>query len=123
MRYLTDRKRATGLGSARSGTAHHWHMTVTSVALALLVPLFLYAVAPMIGRPYTEVNAWFSRPFPALVTSLTLLVGMIHFRNGAQIMIEDYLHGAAGRYAIIAVTCVAYALAAAGLFAIGRIAL
>ncbi|MGB1360444.1 MAG: succinate dehydrogenase, partial [Paracoccaceae bacterium] len=36
MRYLTDRKRATGLGSAKTGTAHFWAMKVSSAALLVL---------------------------------------------------------------------------------------
>ena len=44
MRYLTDRKRAIGLGSAKSGTAHFWSMKVSSVALLILVPLFCFHI-------------------------------------------------------------------------------
>ena len=32
MRYLTDRKRAVGLGSAKSGVHHFWAMKMSSVA-------------------------------------------------------------------------------------------
>ena len=46
MRYLTDRKRAIGLGSAKSGTAHFWAMKVSSVALLILVPLFIFTFGP-----------------------------------------------------------------------------
>ena len=38
MAFLTDRKRANGMGSAKSGTLHHWHMIVSSVALVGLIP-------------------------------------------------------------------------------------
>jgi succinate dehydrogenase / fumarate reductase membrane anchor subunit len=41
MAFVTDRKRVEGLGSARTGTEHFWQMTVTSVALLILVTLFL----------------------------------------------------------------------------------
>jgi succinate dehydrogenase cytochrome b556 subunit len=34
MAYVTDRKRVTGLGAAKSGTHHFWTMTVTAVALS-----------------------------------------------------------------------------------------
>ena len=37
MRYLTDRKRAVGRGSARSGTQHMWFMHVSSIALATMI--------------------------------------------------------------------------------------
>ena len=48
MRYLTDRKRAVGKGSAHSGTEHHWYMTVSAVGLAFMVPTFIY----IFGRPW-----------------------------------------------------------------------
>ena len=93
MRYLTDRKRATGLGSAKSGTEHFWHMQISAVALAILVPLFIFTFGRILGAPHADVVAYYGRPFPAIVAGLTLVVGMTHFKNGAQVMIEDYAHG------------------------------
>jgi len=92
MAYVTDRKRAMGMGSARTGAAHHWQMTLSSYALLILTPLFLIAVGPMIGAGHAEVVAHFARPFPAIVTGLMLVVGFQHFRQGVQVLIEDYVH-------------------------------
>ncbi len=63
MRYLTSRKRAEGLGSAHGGTEHFWHMQVSSVALAVLVPLFVFTFGSILGGTYDEVVAYFARPF------------------------------------------------------------
>jgi succinate dehydrogenase / fumarate reductase membrane anchor subunit len=123
MRYLTDRKRATGMGSSKSGTDHHWSMQVSSIALIILVPLFLFTTGWIIGAPYEEVVAYYSRPFPAIVAALTFLVGMMHFKNGAQMAIEDYIHGLAGRLTIIGVTILSYAIAAVAIFSVIRLAL
>lgn len=123
MHYLTDRKRAVGMGSARKGTEHFWSMKVTSVALLLLVPFFVFSVGSMLGAPYEDVVAHFSRPFPALVAALTLIVGFTHFKNGVQVMIEDYVHGTMQKVLIIAMICLSYGAAATGLFALARIAL
>ncbi|WP_226779341.1 succinate dehydrogenase, hydrophobic membrane anchor protein [Oceaniglobus trochenteri] len=123
MRFLTDRKRAVGLGSAKSGTAHHWSMTISSVALIILVPLFVFTFGPMLGRPHLEALDYFSRPFPAIVAALTIAVGFMHFKNGAQVLIEDYTGGLTRKALIIGVICLSYAAAATGLFAIARIAL
>jgi len=123
MRYLTDRKRASGMGSAKSGTAHFWAMKVSSVALLILIPLFVYTFGSMLGAPHAEVMATFARPFPAIVAGLTLIVGFKHFNDGAQTMIEDYVHGTTQKAVIIAVTCLSYGAAATGLFAIAKIAL
>ncbi|MFA3917145.1 succinate dehydrogenase, hydrophobic membrane anchor protein [Ruegeria hyattellae] len=123
MRYLTDRKRADGLGSAKAGTAHFWSMKVSAVALLFLVPLFIFTFGPMLGEPHDAVIAYYSKPFPAIVAVLTLIVGFKHFAEGAQVLIEDYVHGLAQKILIILVICLSYAAAAAGVFAIARIAL
>jgi len=123
MRYLTDRKRAVGMGSAKTGTAHFWAMKVSSVALLILSPLFVFTFGPMLGEPHQAVLDYFSRPFPAIVAALTLVVGFKHFADGAQVLIEDYVHGLMQKILIILVICLSYAAAATGLFAIARIAL
>lgn len=123
MAFLTDRKRAIGLGSAKTGTEHFWSMQISSVALLILIPLFVFTFGPMLGEPHDEVLAHFSRPFPSIVAALTLTVGFMHFKNGAQVLIEDYVDGLARKVAIIAVICLSYAAAASGLFAIARLAL
>ncbi len=123
MRYLTDRKRAVGLGSAKSGVHHFWAMKMSSVALLLLVPLFIFTVGPMLGKPYAEVLAYFGHPFPAIVAALTIIVGFKHFRDGAQVLLEDYVHGTTQKICIILVACLSYGTMATGLFAIAKIAL
>lgn len=123
MRYLTDRKRATGLGSAKTGTAHFWAMKVSSAALLVLVPLFVYTLGRVIGESHQDVIAHFARPGPALIVALTLIVGLEHFKSGAQVLIEDYVHGTAQKIWIIAIICMSYALMATGLFAIAKMAL
>lgn len=123
MSYLTDRKRATGLGSAKSGTEHHWSMTVSSAALLVLIPLFVFTFGPMLGAPYEEVTAYFARPFPAVVAALTFLVGFKHFADGVRVLIEDYVHGVAQKVAILVMTFVSYGAMAFGLYAIIRLAL
>ena len=123
MAYMTDRKRATGLGSAKSGTEHFWSQTKSSVALLILVPLFVFTFGPMLGESHEAVTAHFARPFPAIVAALTIAVGFFHFNKGVQVLIEDYTDGLTRKVLIVAMTCVSYAAAATGLFAIARIAL
>jgi succinate dehydrogenase / fumarate reductase membrane anchor subunit len=123
MSYLTDRKRATGLGSAKSGTAHAWSMKVSSVALLILIPFFVFTFGAALGGTYEEILAYYSRPFPAIVAALTLAVGFKHFNDGVQTLIEDYVHGLSQKVAIIAMTCISYGAAAVGVFAIVKLAL
>ena len=123
MAFLTDRKQANLTGSAKTGTAHFWNMTISSAALLLLVPLFVFTFGPMLGESHDAVLAYFARPFPAIVAALTIVVGFMHFKNGVQVVIEDYVHGLTRKILIIAMICLSYAAAAIGLFAIARIAL
>jgi succinate dehydrogenase / fumarate reductase, membrane anchor subunit len=123
MAYLTDRKRAVGNGAAKTGTEHHWHMIVTSCALLVLVPLFIFTFGPALGGTYDEILAYYARPFPAIVAALTLLVGLIHFRGGVQTLIEDYVHGMTKKVLLIGAICLSYGAAAVALFAIVRLAL
>ena len=123
MSYMTDLKRATGHGSAREGTKRHWSMTKSSVALILLMPFFLCTFGPMLGQPHDAVTAYFSRPFPAIVAGLFIIVGFMHFKTGIQMVIEDYVHGTLREYTIVLTTCLSYGAAAVGLFAIAKLAL
>lgn len=122
MAFLTDRKRAAGMGSAKTGTEHAWHMQMTSWILLILVPLFLIAFGPIVGESYEAVLAHFARPFPALVTAATLVVGLNHFRHGVQVLIEDYTHGGTRKLLIIAMVGVSYGAMAVGLYALARMA-
>lgn len=123
MRYLTDRKRAEGRGSAHSGTMHHWSMTVSAVALAFLIPVWLFIFGSALGGTRDEVLATFARPLPAIVTALVLVVAMRHFAKGAQTLIEDYTHGSTRKIAVMFATSLAGVLAATGLYALIKIAL
>jgi succinate dehydrogenase / fumarate reductase membrane anchor subunit len=123
MHYLTDRKRATGLGSAKTGTGHFYHMQLSAAALAILIPLFIILVGPVIGAPLEVVLRHLGHPVRAVITGLTLVVGMVHFKDGARVMIEDYSHGATRKGLIFLATAIAYLLIAAGLFALVRISL
>ena len=123
MRYLTDRKRAVGKGASGTGTEHHWSMQVSAVGLAFLVPAWLYVFGSALGQSRETVVATFGQPFPAILTSLVLVVGMRHFANGATMMIEDYAQGSARKIAVISVTSLSWVIAATGLYALARMAL
>ncbi|MDC0135803.1 succinate dehydrogenase, hydrophobic membrane anchor protein [Sulfitobacter sp.] len=123
MAFMTDRKRAMGLGSAKSGTAHHWSMTISSVALLILLPLFVFTFGAALGGTYEEIVAYYSRPFPAIIAALTILVTFKHFNDGVQTLLEDYVHGLAQKVSIVVMTCISYGAAAVGIFAIARLAL
>ena len=123
MRIITDRKRAEGRGSAHSGTAHHWYMQISSVGLALIVPTFIYFFGHALGGDRADILATFSRPVPAIVTGLVLVIGMQHFRKGMQVVFEDYTRNSVRKSGIMFTTILSYGLTATGLFALAKIAL
>ncbi|SNR25330.1 succinate dehydrogenase [Paracoccus sediminis] len=123
MRYITPRKAAQGLGSAHSGTQDHWFLTVTSCALVLLTPAFLLVIGRAIGLPHLDLVAYFGRPYPALITALFIVVGMMHFIKGTRIMIDDYFQHTARKVAIIVSVVFSWAVIAAAVFALARMTL
>ena len=122
MKFVTDRKRALGMGSAKSGTAHFWEMKMSSVALLILMPIFVFTFGFVVGQPHSVVVDYFAKPFPALITGLTIIVGFAHFKSGVTVLIEDYVHGTAQKFLIILLTCLSYLSMATGLFALAKLA-
>ena len=123
MPYITDAKRVAGFGSAHSGTEHMWRLTISSVALVVLVPLFVFTFGRAVGEPWPEVVAYYSRPFPALVAALTLAVSWWHFAKGVHVLITDYTRGLTRKALIVVSHIVSYAAALASVYAIARLAL
>ncbi|MEZ5724341.1 MAG: succinate dehydrogenase [Paracoccaceae bacterium] len=124
MRYVTPRKAAVGMGASHSGTAHHWWMTVSSVALALLTPSFLMVMGTALQLPErAEILMYFTRPYPAIVVALFMTLGMMHFIKGTRIMIDDYFEHTARKVAIILSTAFGWVVIAMTLFALARVQL
>ncbi|MDF3607824.1 succinate dehydrogenase, hydrophobic membrane anchor protein [Paracoccus sp. DMF-8] len=123
MRYITPLKAAEGLGASHTGTQDHWFLTVSAAALVLLTPVFMLVVAHAIGLPRAGVMAYFGQPFPAIVTGLFIIVGMLHFIRGTRVMIDDYLQGTARKVGIIASVIFSYAVIAAAVYALVRMGL
>lgn len=124
MHFITPRKAATGLGAAGpAATQSHWAMTVSSVALAILTPAFLLVIGHAIGLPRIGVLAYFSQPYPAIVTGLFLIIGMFHYIRGTRIMIDDYLDHTERKVAIIFSEIFGWIVIAAAIYALARMAL
>nr|WP_319249159.1 succinate dehydrogenase, hydrophobic membrane anchor protein [uncultured Celeribacter sp.] len=123
MAFLTDRKRAVGLGAAKHGADHHWFMITSSIALLVLIPCFIFTFGCALGGTYEEVVAYYSRPFPAIVAGLTIVVSMLHMMRGWQMMVEDYTGGFVRQFLILAMNFFCYILIAAGLFSLVKLAL
>ncbi|WP_299650356.1 succinate dehydrogenase [uncultured Jannaschia sp.] len=121
--FLTDRKRANMYGSAHTGTTQHWRVTISSLALLIVVPLFLFTFGAILGAPYEEVVAYYTRPFPALVAAATFAIGWWHYAKGTQVLLTDYARGMTLKLLLALSHIVSFAAALACLYALARLAL
>ncbi len=111
--FVTPAKAARGLGSAKSGTAHHIRQRVSAIALIFLVPWFLFSVMRAALSGYEAARAWASEPVNAILLVLTAAAAFYHMRLGMQVIIEDYIGKTGTRAALL----IANTFLAAGLFA------
>ncbi|MBS7455826.1 succinate dehydrogenase, hydrophobic membrane anchor protein [Coralloluteibacterium stylophorae] len=84
--------RARGIGASGSGVSHWWIQRISSVALALLTPWFVWLVIASAGADQASVRAMLAQPVHA-----TLMLGFVialfwHTKLGLQVVIEDYVH-------------------------------
>ncbi|PZU08385.1 MAG: succinate dehydrogenase, hydrophobic membrane anchor protein [Sphingobium sp.] len=115
--------RVRGLGSARHG-AHHWlAQRYTAVGNLLLVLWLLVSLATLPGLDYQSVTGWVANPLVAVPLMLMLVSIFWHLRLGMQVMLEDYVHDKGLNFlAILLLNFYAIGGAAAGIFAIAKIA-
>lgn len=92
MSLVTPLKKASGLGSAKSGTHHFWVQRLTAVALAPLTLWVAFTVAAMSSADYATVVTYFASPFNVAMFCLFLFAGFYHAALGLQVVIEDYIH-------------------------------
>ncbi len=89
------------LGSAKSGS-HHWLAQRVS-ALALIV-LSLWLVANLLGlifTPFGNYVYWLKNPINAVGLILFFAASFYHSALGLQTIIEDYIHRACIRWAVL----------------------
>jgi succinate dehydrogenase / fumarate reductase membrane anchor subunit len=114
--FISPTKATRGLGSAKTGTAHHIHQRVSALALILLVPWFLYAVIRAASGGYDAARAWVSDPLNALLLILTAAAAFYHMRLGMQVVIEDYIGRAGMRGALMILNTFAAGILFAAVF-------
>jgi succinate dehydrogenase / fumarate reductase, membrane anchor subunit len=113
---------ASGLGSAKDGTGHWWNQRLTAIALALLTPWFVVFAVGLIGSDHAQVRAAIGQPVTATLLAAFVLALFWHARLGLQVVVEDYIHGAAEIALQVAIKLIFALAAIAALLAIGRIA-
>jgi len=119
MMQKTPLGRVIGLGSAKSGTEHWWHQRVTAIAGVPLVIFLIAFVLGHVGASRAEIIASLSNPIVAILLALTVVNLLWHMRLGLQVVIEDYVHTPARKFAALLFnTFFTVAMGAAALFAI-----
>lgn len=109
---------ALGLGSAKSGFGHWWGQRLSAVALVPLGLWFAFSMAGLPSADYWAVSAWVGSPGHAIGLILLLITLLYHSSLGLQVVIEDYVHGAARVVALALVHFAHIALGVAGVYAV-----
>jgi succinate dehydrogenase / fumarate reductase membrane anchor subunit len=114
--------RARGLGSAKEGVAHFWWQRMTGLALVPLALWFVASVISLAGKDYAQFHAWLAVPCNAMLMCLLVLAVFHHGQLGLQVVIEDYVHQPAVKFAsLIAVKFAAVLFAVFAIVAVGRV--
>ncbi len=107
--------RARGLGSAKQGLGHHWATIVTAVGLIPLSLWFVISVKGLVGLDYAGFKAWMGQGSHAALMILTVLLVIWHAVLGLAMVIEDYVHCEAKKFAALIAIRLVGALLAVGM--------
>lgn len=88
----TPLKRVRALGSAKDGVGHFIALRLTSVALLLLTPWFIWRVFSLLGADYMTVRLTLAQPLDASLLAAFVLAMLHHSKLGLQVVAEDYIH-------------------------------
>jgi succinate dehydrogenase / fumarate reductase, membrane anchor subunit len=113
-----------GRGAAGEGVSHWWAQRVSALSLVPLTVWFLVALVRLPLNDYAAVSVWITDGWNPLWLALLLLALCWHSRLGVQVVIEDYVHGAALKFSALLFNSAAHVLLlAAGLYALLRLML
>ena len=116
--------RVLGAGAAHDGVRHWWQQRLTSIALVPLTVWFVVSLLALPSLDYATLIAWMHQSSTALLLILLVLSAAWHSQLGVRVVVEDYVHGAGARTLTLVLIAFAHVLlAAAGVFAVLRVAL
>jgi succinate dehydrogenase / fumarate reductase, membrane anchor subunit len=101
MRMETPLRRVRGAGAAGTGAHHWWYERLSALAV---LALSLWLVAALLVLPadnHAAMIGWLSGPAGAVPMLLLIVSAFWHARLGLRVVIDDYVHGQAGRFASI----------------------
>ena len=91
-RFRTPLKEVSGLGSAKTGTAHFVAQRLTATALVVLGIWFLVFVLSLLGADYVTATAAVAKPWNAVPLVAFLVAMFWQAQLGVQVVLEDYVH-------------------------------
>ncbi len=120
----TSLGKVRALGSSHSG-AHHWLLQRYTAIGNMLAGLFLlFGLLAKGDYSFASIREWLHAPLPATMAGLFVLSTFWHARLGLQVLVEDYVHEQANKFAVTAaLNLLTFAGAAFGLLSVARIAL
>ena len=121
MSFRTPLARVRGLGSAKSGTEHWWHERLSAVASIPTSLFLIWLGLAVAGDDQAVIIAMLRQPMVAMGLALSIIVMLWHMRLGMQVIIEDYVHGGAKFWLLIANNFLVALMAAVSLQAIVRL--
>ncbi len=111
-----------GLGSAKSGSHHWWQQRVSAMGNVLLGLWFMISLTRLPDMGQATVTAWLGSPWVAAPMALLIINVCWHFRLGLQVVIEDYVHGAAKIVTLALLHIWTFGMGALALFSLFKIA-
>jgi succinate dehydrogenase / fumarate reductase membrane anchor subunit len=122
MRQLTRLLKNVFSKRINKGTVHWISQRVASVILIPFTIIFLFPFVKHIGLEYDQIVVIYANPFRALVTLLFFSLTLLHFKQGAQVIIEDYVHGnKANKFLLLVNITIFWVMNLCILLALGRI--
>jgi succinate dehydrogenase / fumarate reductase membrane anchor subunit len=112
-----------GLGSAKEGSGHWWAQRLTAVSLVPLTLWFALSLLSLDYGSYASIRSWIADPFHSILLILLVISVVYHSSLGLQVVIEDYIHGAAKIAVLVVVQFGHVALVVAGIYAVVVIAI
>jgi succinate dehydrogenase / fumarate reductase membrane anchor subunit len=111
--------RVLGYGSAKSGTGHFIEQRLTALANIPLTIAAVLIVISLIGHNHAAVVQILGSSPVAIIMLLFIISATYHMKIGMQVIIEDYVHDEAAKYALlIASTFFAIAVGFSSIYAI-----